>query len=50
MPTQRSMELGLMRIKETAVTHSDGHVSVSKTVKITGRGQEYFINLFMKKE
>lgn len=50
MPTQRSMELGLMRIKETAVTHSDGHVSVNKTVKITGRGQEYFINLFMKKE
>ena len=50
MPTQRSMDMGLMRIKETAVTHSDGHVTVSKTVKITGKGQEYFINLFVKKE
>lgn len=50
MPTQRSMDMGLMRIKETAVTHSDGHVTVNKTVKITGKGQEFFINLFLKKE
>ena len=47
MPTQRSMELGLFEIKETAITHSDGHVSISKTPKVTGRGQQYFINLFL---
>lgn len=49
MPTQKSMELGLMVIKETAITHSDGHVSVSKTPKITGKGQQYFINRYCKK-
>ena len=43
-PTQRAMEMGLFRIKETAVTHSDGHVTVSKTVKVTGKGQAYFVN------
>lgn len=43
-PTQRAMELGLFRIKETAVTHSDGHVTISKTVKVTGKGQAYFVN------
>lgn len=43
-PTQRAMELGLFRIKETAVTHSDGHVTVNKTVKVTGKGQAYFVN------
>lgn len=48
MPTQRSMELGLFEIKETAVTHSDGHVSVSKTPKVTGRGQQYFINRYAR--
>lgn len=47
MPTQRSMELGLFEIKETSVSHSDGHISVNKTPKITGRGQQYFINLFL---
>ena len=47
MPTQRAMELGLFRVKETAITHSDGHVTVSKTAKATGKGQEYFINLFL---
>lgn len=45
-PTQRAMELGLFKIKETAITHADGHVSVSKTTKVTGKGQEYFINKF----
>ena len=44
MPTQRSMELGLMEIKETSISHADGHVSVSKTPKITGKGQQYFIS------
>lgn len=47
MPTQRSMELGLFRIKETAVTHSDGHVSISKTPKVTGKGQAYFVEGFL---
>lgn len=48
MPTQRSMELQLFSIKETAITHSDGHVSISKTVKVTGKGQLYFVNKFLK--
>lgn len=47
MPTQRSMDMGLFEIKETAITHSDGHVTISKTVKVTGRGQRYFINKFL---
>lgn len=46
-PTQRAMELGLFKIKETAITHADGHVSVSKTTKVTGKGQQYFINKFV---
>jgi anti-repressor protein len=46
MPTQKAMELGLFKIKETAVTHSDGHVTVSKTPKVTGRGQAYFVNRY----
>lgn len=50
MPTQRAMELGLFEIKETTITHSDGHISVSKTVKATGKGQQYFINKFIKKK
>lgn len=50
MPTQRSMELGLFKIKETSITHPDGHVTVSKTPKITGKGQRYFVNLFLGKE
>ena len=49
MPTQRSMELGLFKIKETAINHSDGHVSISKTPKVTGKGQQYFIKYFMDK-
>lgn len=48
MPTQRAMELGLFEIKETAITHSDGHISINKTVKVTGKGQIYFINKFLK--
>ena len=49
MPTQRSMELGLFKIKETAINHSDGHVSISKKPKVTGKGQQYFIKYFMDK-
>lgn len=48
MPTQRSMELGLMEIKETSVSHADGHVSITKTPKITGKGQQYFISRLIK--
>ena len=48
-PTQKAMELGLFRVKETAITHSDGHVTISKTTKVTGKGQQYFINLFLGK-
>jgi len=46
MPTQKSMDLGLFEIKETNVVHSDGHVSISKTPKVTGKGQVYFVNKF----
>lgn len=49
MPTQRSMELELFKVKETAVTHSDGHVTVSKTPKVTGKGQTYFVNRYSNK-
>lgn len=49
MPTQRAMELGLFRIKETAITHSDGRVSLNKTPKVTGKWQQYFINRFIGK-
>lgn len=48
MPTQKSMELELFEIKETAVTHADGHISISKTPKVTGKGQVYFINKFLR--
>ena len=44
MPTQRSMELGLFEIKETVITQSDGHTTISRTPKITGKGQVYFFN------
>ena len=46
-PTQRAMEMGLFRVKETAITHADGHVTISKTTKVTGKGQQYFINLLL---
>ena len=47
MPTQRSMEMGLFTIKETAITHADGTVTVSKTVKVTPKAQIYFVNKFL---
>lgn len=47
MPTQRSMELGLFKIKETVVNHSSGYTTVNKTPKVTGKGQQYFINKFL---
>lgn len=48
MPTQRSMNLGLFKIKETIINHSNGTTSISKTPKVTGKGQQYFINKFLK--
>lgn len=47
MPTQRSMDLGLFEVKETTITHADGHISVSKTPKVTGKGQVYFVKKFV---
>lgn len=46
VPTQRAMEAGLFRIKETAITHSDGHVTVNRTPKVTGKGQRYFVERY----
>lgn len=46
VPTQRAMDLGLFRIKETTVTHADGHTTVSRTPKVTGKGQTYFIRRY----
>lgn len=49
MPTQRAMGLGLFSIKETAITCPDGRIRVTKTVRVTGKGQQYFINKFLDK-
>ena len=49
LPTQRSMEMGLFEIKETTIQHSD-HVSINRTPKVTGKGQVYFVNLFLRSE
>lgn len=47
MPTQKSMDLGLFEIKERAINNPDGSVRVTKTVKVTGKGQQYFVNKFL---
>ena len=47
MPTQKAVEMGLLEIKETTICHSDGHTSISKTPKVTGKGQVYFVNRFV---
>ena len=46
-PTQKSMKLGLLVVKKTSITHGDGHISISKTTRVTGKGQQYFINKFL---
>lgn len=46
-PTQKSMELGLFELKKTNINHSDGHTTVKTTTKVTGKGQQYFINKFL---
>ena len=48
MPTQRSAEMKLFEVKETTITNPDGSIKISKTPKVTGKGQQYFINMFMK--
>ena len=45
-PTQRSVEMGILKVKETAVHHADGHVTLKRTPKVTGKGQRYFIEKF----
>lgn len=47
MPTQYSMERGLFEIKEGAYTNPDGSIAITKTPKVTGKGQVYFINKFL---
>lgn len=47
LPTQRAMDMGLFEIKETVINQSDGSIRISKTTKVTGKGQQYFINQFM---
>ncbi len=49
MPTQRGMELGLFEVKETTVNNPDGSIRVTKTTKVTGKGQQYFITMFLDK-
>ena len=50
MPTQRAIEMGLFEIKETTIVHTDGHTHISKTPKVTGKGQVYFVNFCRKKQ
>lgn len=49
MPTQRAMEMGLFEIKETTINNPDGSIRVNRTTKVTGKGQQYFINMFVGK-
>lgn len=49
MPTQKAMDLHLFEIKETTISHSDGHTTISKTPKMTGKWQTYFAKLFLAK-
>lgn len=44
MPTQKAMDAGLFKVKESVVTHPYGHTTVHRTTKVTGRGQTYFVN------
>lgn len=49
-PTQKAMELGVFEIKESTVNNPDGSVRINKTTKVTGKGQQYFINKFLGQE
>lgn len=50
MPTQKSMEKGLFEVKESTVNNPDGSVRINRTTKVTGKGQQYFINKFLNGE
>ena len=50
MPTQKAMELGLFKVREFTRVHSDGHTTIDKTTKVTGKGQIYLINYYLKKQ
>lgn len=50
MPTKKSMDMGLFRVKEPTHAHSDGHISITRTPKVTGKGQVYFVNKFLNKD
>lgn len=50
LPTQRSCDLGIMDIKKRTQNNPDGSIRVTRTTKITGKGQQYFINKFLSKE
>ena len=50
MPMQRYVEQGLFEIKESSVTNPDGSVRLTRTTKVTGKGQQYFINKFLNNE
>lgn len=47
MPTQKAMNLGLFEVKERTINNPDGSVRITRTTKVTGKGQQYFINLFL---
>ena len=47
MPTQRSMDMKLFEIKETTINNPDGSIRTTKTPKVTGKGQSYFVNIFL---
>lgn len=47
LPTQRSMDAGWFEIKETTIGNPDGSIRITRTVKVTGKGQQYFLNLFL---
>ena len=50
LPTQKAMELGLFKIKERTITNPDGSVKITKTVLVTGKGQQYFVNKFLMRK
>lgn len=50
MPTRKSIDMGLFRVNETTHAHSDGHISITRAPKVTGKGQVYFVNKFLNKD
>ena len=47
MPTQRAIQMQLFEVKETSITNPDGSIRITKTTKVTGKGQQYFINKYL---